>query len=243
MNRLFLSDLHLADAEGRHFRAFSRLLAQQSRLVEEVYVLGDLCEVWIGDDDDGPLAGALVDVFKAACRYAKIFVMTGNRDFLLGHKFETMTGCRLLPDPFRLERGVLLSHGDAFCVDDDAYQSMRRLLRSETWQEDVLRRPLAERRALATAMRAESAATNANKADNIMDVSAAAISQVMQENEATVLIHGHTHRPGIHLHPWGRRYVLGAWERCAWAIRENAAGDLSLLCFPLTAPSAGRCET
>jgi UDP-2,3-diacylglucosamine hydrolase len=87
-------------------------------------------------------------------------------------------------------------------------------------------------------MRARSMASNANKAENIMDVSPAEVAKVMATQDATRLIHGHTHRPGIHQHPWGRRYVLGAWERCGWAIMENPLGELRLLCFPL----AGRCE-
>ena len=238
MNRLFLSDLHLEDPRGRHFETFARLLESQGPGLDEIYLLGDLCEVWIGDDDDGPLARALIEVLAAVSARTRVFVMPGNRDFLFGSGFERATGTRLIPDPYPLGNGVLLSHGDAFCVDDQAYQQLRSLLRSPDWQRDILHRPLEERRALAAAMRAQSAATNANKAENIMDVSASEIAAVMSANQAHVLIHGHTHRPGVHRHPWGRRYVLGAWERCGWAVREDADGNLRLKCFPL----AGRCE-
>jgi len=238
VTRLFVSDLHLETPESLQFQAFSRLLDRESRRVDEIFLLGDLCEVWIGDDDDSPLARSLIEILAAASARTRLYAMAGNRDFLFGKSFETSTGCRLLPDPFRLENGTLLSHGDAFCTDDLDYQKLRGVLRSPAWQQDVLRRPLQERRAMAATMRTQSKATNANKPENIMDVSTAELSRVMAEHEASVLIHGHTHRPGIHLHPWGRRYVLGAWARCGWAIKEDLSGGLSLRCFPL----ASRCE-
>jgi UDP-2,3-diacylglucosamine hydrolase len=238
VNRLFVSDLHLEKPESLQFQAFSRLLGRESRRVDEIFLLGDLCEVWVGDDDDSPLARGLIEILAAASARTRLYAMVGNRDFLFGKGFETNTGCRLLPDPFRLDNGILLSHGDAFCTDDTDYQQLRAVLRSPAWQQDVLGRPLQERREMAATMRAQSKATNANKPENIMDVSAAELSRTMAEFQATVLIHGHTHRPGIHLHPWGRRYVLGSWERCGWAIKEDSSGDLSLRCFPL----ASRCE-
>lgn len=233
MNRLFLSDLHLDDPDGIHFKAFAQLLETQSSRVREIYLLGDLCEVWVGDDDDGPLATALVEVLHHTSKRARVCVMAGNRDFLFGREFERRTGAELIGDPHPLGAGVLLSHGDALCVDDRPYQEARRLLRSAAWQQEVLSRPLSERRALAAAMRAESRASNANKADNIMDVSPAEVARVMDNHGAHLLIHGHTHRPGVHRHSWGRRYVLGAWERCGWAIREDDRGSLTLKCFPL----------
>jgi UDP-2,3-diacylglucosamine hydrolase len=238
VNRLFLSDLHLDDPDGRHFRRFAQLLETSGSRVQEIYLLGDLCEIWVGDDDDGPLATALVDVLRRASARTRIRVMAGNRDFLFASDFERRTGAELIPDPCPIGNGMLLSHGDAFCIDDQDYQRVRRMLRSSAWQQEVLSRSLAERRALAAAMRAESAATNANKAENIMDVSPTEIARVMAAHHAQVLIHGHTHRPGVHRHAWGRRYVLGAWERCGWAVREDESGSLRLRCFP----REGRCE-
>lgn len=230
MIRLFVSDLHLSDHEHPHFKALARLLRGAD--ADEIYLLGDLCEVWVGDDDDGPLATAFTTLLAEAGRRARIFVMHGNRDFLYGAGFERATGCRLLTDPHRLPDGVLLSHGDAFCVDDHAYQQVRSVLRSAEWQQEVLNRPLPERRELARQMREQSRTSNANKAENIMDVSTAEVARVMAEAEATVLIHGHTHRPGVHREPWGRRYVLGAWERCAWMLRQDG-GRFALTCLPL----------
>lgn len=230
--RLFASDLHLCEPGEPAFRTFAALMEASAGRFDEIYLLGDLCEVWIGDDDDGAMARTFISIVAQAARRTRVFVMPGNRDFLFGERFEHHTGARLIPDPWRLENGVLLAHGDAFCIDDQEYQQARRLLRSPQWQRDVLSRSLTERRTLADGMRAQSRATNANKADNIMDVSAAEVARVAAREDAAVLIHGHTHRPAVHVEPWGRRYVLGAWERCGWRIEERD-GHFELICFPL----------
>ncbi|MFW6092505.1 MAG: UDP-2,3-diacylglucosamine diphosphatase [Pseudomonadota bacterium] len=230
MSRLFLADLHLAEPDAPRFRAFARLLDEHSPLVDEIYLLGDLCEVWVGDDDDGPLARAFVSTLARAARHARVFVMHGNRDFLFGERFAREAGARLIPDPWPLDDHTLLAHGDTFCIDDAEYQKLRAMLRSPAWQNDILGRTLVERRALAQSMREQSEATNANKAENIMDVSEDEVARVMQRHGATRLIHGHTHRPGIHEAPWGRRYVLGAWERCAWYLVEDERQALELRC-------------
>jgi UDP-2,3-diacylglucosamine hydrolase len=224
--------MHLTEAASPTFLAFERLLTRAE--ADEVYLLGDLCEVWVGDDDDAPLARRFVDLLAAVARRARVFVMRGNRDFLFGSRFEADSGVTLIPDPWALDGNVLLAHGDAFCVDDAAYQQARRLLRSADWQRDVLAKPLAERRAMAEAMREQSRRSNANKAENIMDVSADEVERVMRENERRVLIHGHTHRPGVHRESWGLRYVLGAWEHCGWAlVQQDHAFELQ--CLPLRA--------
>ncbi len=230
MRRLFASDLHLSDADSVQFRGLESLLARTP--ADEIYLLGDLCEVWVGDDDDGPLARGLVGLLAETATRARVYVMHGNRDFLFGAAFERESGATLIPDPHPLGGGLLLSHGDAFCIDDAAYQEARRLLRSPAWQEDVLARPLKERRALARSMREQSRATNANKAENIMDVSEVEVARVVQAHRADTLIHGHTHRPAVHRSDWGRRFVLGAWERCGWALEQHGA-DFELSCFPL----------
>ncbi len=232
--RLFLSDLHLEDPASPVFQAFDALLHRESRRAEGIYILGDLAEVWVGDDDDGPLARALEERLKAAARHCRVFLMHGNRDFLLGPEFAGRTGITLLPDPHRLDDGTLLSHGDAFCTGDAAYQEVRALLRSEQWQRDVLGRPLEARREMARSMRAESRQANANKAQNIMDVCIPEVDRLALAAGARRIIHGHTHRPGRHAHPWGRRYVLGAWERCGWLARQAQPGvEPDLECFAL----------
>lgn len=234
MRRLYVSDTHLADPDSVHFRALARLLERMSSVVEEIYLLGDLCEVWVGDDDDGPLARSFVALLALAASRARVRVMCGNRDFLFGKLFEQEAGVQLIEDPTVLPDGVVVAHGDAFCIDDTAYQEARRMLRSEAWQKEVLSRPLAERRALADTMRAQSRTSNANKAENIMDVAAQEVDRVMAELGGRILIHGHTHRPGIHAASWGRRYVLGAWERCGWYLLQDNS-RLELRCIPLTA--------
>jgi UDP-2,3-diacylglucosamine hydrolase len=233
LRRLYVSDLHLADPASPQFRGFADLLAHSRRTVDELYLLGDLCEVWVGDDDDGPLAVALVELLRDAGRDLQISVMAGNRDFLFGPDFARETGARLIDDPHRLPGGILLAHGDAFCIDDAAYQQTRALLRSPAWRQDILGKPLAARRELAREMRAQSRAANANKPENIMDANTAEVARIAAAEGCRVLIHGHTHRPGIHRCPWGDRYVLGAWEHCAWVLREDHGARFSLECRAL----------
>lgn len=238
MHRVYLSDLHLNNADEPQFRTLAALLRVESRRVDAIYILGDLCEAWVGDDDDSPFADALRAALLDAASHARVLLMHGNRDFLLGRKFVEDCNSELIDDPHRVDADTLLSHGDAFCVDDEEYQQVRALLRSPAWQQDVLNRSLAERRELARSMRAQSIATNANKPDNITDVAADEVTRVVAEHGANRLIHGHTHRPGVHLTPWGRRYVLGSWERCGWLMRDRDT-SAQLECFALS----GRYET
>jgi UDP-2,3-diacylglucosamine hydrolase len=234
LRRLFVADLHLADPASPQFRTLARLFEESCDAVDEVYLLGDLCEAWVGDDDDGALAQAVAGVLSAAARHMRVHFMPGNRDFLLGARFAAATGIRLIDDPHLLPGGLLLAHGDAFCTDDVAYQSTRTIVRSDAWQAEILARNLAQRRQLAADLRAQSRATNANKPENIMDVNAAAVARAVHEVGARTLIHGHTHRPGIHRERWGTRYVLGAWERCAWVVRDDT-GRLRLEALPFKA--------
>lgn len=231
--RLYLSDLHLEDPDSSTFRTFAALMDRESATAEEIHILGDLTEVWVGDDDDGPLATALVEVLARAAGRCAVSVMHGNRDFLFGESFARAAGVTLLADPHRLDDGTLLAHGDAFCTDDDAYQELRTLFRSRQWQEDILSQPVDARRAFARNLRAQSQETNANKAENIMDVAGLEVDRVAAEVHASRIIHGHTHRPGRHRHAWGYRYVLGAWERCAWIARQQPGAEPQLECLPL----------
>ena len=247
--RLFVSDVHLqpmpaADsvsateaaansAESLRLAAFSGLLRREAQTADEIYILGDLCEMWIGDDDDSKLVTALETLVRELTTSTELFFLPGNRDFLLGPQFAARTGLTLLPDPTCLEDGTLLAHGDALCTDDQPYQQMRALLRSADWQADILNKSLIERRAFGTALRERSKAENSNKASNIMDVNPEAVAALLTACPSPqVLIHGHTHRPGIHnptpsttARATVERVVLGAWERCGWwAIQETDAG-------------------
>jgi UDP-2,3-diacylglucosamine hydrolase len=232
--RLFISDLHLEDPDSRAFRTFAELLRRESADAEAIHLLGDITEVWVGDDDDGALAASLKAVLKEAAARCRVTLMHGNRDFLFGQTLAAETGVELISDPHLEADGTLLSHGDSFCIDDEAYQQVRALFRSQAWQQEVLSQSLDARRELARSLRAQSQETNANKAENIMDVAAREVDRVALELGAKRMIHGHTHRPGRHVHAWGNRYVLGAWERCAWLARQAGAGaEPTLSCLPL----------
>ena len=236
MKRIFFSDLHLEDPDSPVFRAFADMVRHEAKSVDEIYILGDLVEMWIGDDDTSEPAQQIVDILRQASTRAAVFVVHGNRDFLFGKRFCERTGARLLEDPFVLDGDILLSHGDLFCTDDHAYQDVRTLLRSEAWQQELMEKSLAERQQLGKHMRAQSMQANANKSTQIMDVNAAAIAEAMRTSGATTLIHGHTHRPGDYPKRGEdafRRIVLGDWQDCGWLCRQ-VGDDLSLECFRLT---------
>ena len=236
MSAICISDLHLDASVPNRLDALGNLLVLESEKVETIYVLGDLVEAWVGDDDDSQFTKELRSVLVACNQRVAVYLMHGNRDFLIGKKFEKDTGARLIDDPIVVNvegRRVLLAHGDAFCTKDQQYQQMRNLFRSADWQRDILSRSLQERIQLANEMREQSRQSNANKSQNIMDVTDEVVRSVMQENECDILIHGHTHRPGIHrLDQNKTRYVLGDWNRCGWLARIEDGG-VSLECFPI----------
>ena len=236
MSAAFISDLHIDDERPQVLAGLRRWLDAHADGFDALYLLGDLAEAWVGDDDDGPAANALREAMAAAAKRSAIYVMRGNRDFLLGERFAADTGATLLPDPSVVDidgQRVLLAHGDAYCTGDAEYQRMRALFRSPAWQADVLAKPLAERRALAAALRSQSQAANERKASNIMDVTPAAIAEAMAAADASLMVHGHTHRPGLHAVGDGReRIVLGDWDRCGWMLALKG-GDAALTCFPL----------
>lgn len=240
--RIFLSDLHLDSIRDQRFARFAECLESEAPWAEEVFVLGDLFEAWIGDDDDSALAKQACAVLERAAQSAEVRVMAGNRDFLLGEHFAERTGARLLPDPFRTVDRLILAHGDALCTDDEAYQAMRKLFRSTAWQAEMLAKPLAERRAAANGLRTASRASNAAKPMAIMDANPEAADRLFEELDGQILIHGHTHRPAVHRHDSGLRYVLGDWDRCGWLLRQTGQG-LQLECFALDRPYRHPCTT
>ena len=238
MTVLFVSDLHIDAGRPHVLKGLQRLVEAEAPAADALYILGDLAEVWIGDDDNSETADALRQTLSRAADLCPLRIMHGNRDFLLGSRFASEVGGELIDDPHVAEidgRRVLLAHGDALCTEDTAYQFARRLFRSAAWQRDMLAKSLDERRGIARQMRRESKAANANKAENIMDVTPAEVVALMQRTGCATLIHGHTHRPGVHDVPLedgvGTRYVLGDWDRCGWFIRFNETPELA--CFPL----------
>ena len=237
---LCVSDLHLTSADTPAFTQLSALAELARRETLSLALLGDLVEVWIGDDDDAALAQAFRHLLTSAAQTTAVALMLGNRDFLYGERLEQETGASLLPDPYLFDDRILLSHGDAYCTDDQEYQQLRALFRSAAWQADVLGRSLEERRALATGLRAQSEAANANKAANIMDVNHEAVALALQNAASQRMLHGHTHRPAHHYHNRSdaalQRFVLGAWEHCAWIAVIPVGGEPALFCLGLEQP-------
>jgi UDP-2,3-diacylglucosamine hydrolase len=219
MATLFISDLHL-DAErpdiGAQFLAF---LETDARAAEALYILGDLFESWVGDDDPNPHYAVMKTGIRALVDAGvPVFFMHGNRDFMIGQQFSAETGVQLLDDPTPLElygERVLLSHGDALCTDDRQYQNVRQLTRDPEWQAMMRAKPLEERLAFAAQARAASQAHYASSSEDIMDVNADAVAQIFREHDMDILLHGHTHRPALHQVelPDRRvtRIVLGDW--------------------------------
>lgn len=229
---LLISDLHLDPQRPEHLQALERLLRDQGGRADRLYVLGDLFEAWIGDDDDSAFNRRAIEAFRAfSDAGSELFFMHGNRDFLLGEGFARDTGGTLLPEGTVAEFNgtrALLMHGDSLCTEDTAYQQFRAMARNPQWQQMMLAKPLEERRALAQGMRMQSQSNNANKAENIMDVTPEEVARVMEEAGVKHLIHGHTHRPAVHDVPLasgpGKRWVLGDWGRLGWWIVANDSG-------------------
>lgn len=232
MTTLFISDLHLHETRPAITHAFYAFLQERAQGVDALYILGDFFDAWIGDDDDAPLNKAVAQHLRALSdQGTSIYLMHGNRDFLLGEDFATAAGATLISDPIIIEinaEPVLLMHGDSLCTQDVEYQAFRQQVRSAAWQQHVLSQPIAARRALAAQIRAQSESKNSIKAEDIMDVTPAEVVRVMQEHGVKRLIHGHTHRPARHSLTIdgapAERIVLGDWHDTAWCVQADAAG-------------------
>ncbi|MDR2839075.1 MAG: UDP-2,3-diacylglucosamine diphosphatase [Azonexus sp.] len=215
---LFIADLHLSPRSPGATALFLAFLAGRARKAEALYILGDLFEAWIGDDDDDPYHARIVAALRAAADSGlKIGLLHGNRDFLLGPGFAAAAGVALMADPTVLTADgwqFVLSHGDALCLDDAAYMAFRAQSRNPAWQAALLAKPLAERRAIAAHLRAVS---EASQLDNgYTDLQAAATDDFLRAHGYAAFIHGHTHQPakhdyivdGIHVERW----VLADWR-------------------------------
>ncbi|HNN89684.1 MAG TPA: UDP-2,3-diacylglucosamine diphosphatase [Giesbergeria sp.] len=221
----FLSDLHLQASEPDTLAAWHHYL--QTTPADALFILGDLFEVWVGDDaldDPGSFESQACALLQAASRLRALFFLHGNRDFLIGPGFARHTGATLLHDHTVLVwqgQRLLLSHGDALCLDDVDYQRFRVQARSVQWQEHFLAQPLAQRRAQARGIRAESEARKQSGAV-YADVDGPAAIAWLQAAQATTLVHGHTHRPAEHtLAPDLRRVVLSDWDAAAQPPRAD----------------------
>jgi UDP-2,3-diacylglucosamine hydrolase len=235
LHALVVSDLHIDAAHPAIGEQFVAFLDGEARAAVALYVLGDLFETWIGDDDRDPHRHAVVAALQRLTRAGvELYVMAGNRDFLYGPAFAAATGAQLLTDPTRVTRFgqcLLMTHGDALCTDDVPYQRLRAMVRDAHWQRAFLRLPRTARELLAEAARAGSKQHTAQQASVVMDVNADAVAAVFRAADVDTILHGHTHRPGIQtLSVDGRprrRVVTGDWGR-AGSVAVWDAGGLRL---------------
>jgi UDP-2,3-diacylglucosamine hydrolase len=216
----FVSDLHLSETRPAANEAFFSFIEQKAASAQALYILGDLFEYWIGDDDLAEPFHAVVAGFLRRLSRAGValYVMQGNRDFLMGARFCEATGAQLLEDPSVLELAgikTLLMHGDTLCSDDADYQDWRRVARSERWQREFLSKPLAERRRAILELRERSKNAIRAKPAQVMDVNDDAVRNAFRQHGVTRLVHGHTHKAGTHsVEVDGRlceRWVLPDW--------------------------------
>jgi UDP-2,3-diacylglucosamine hydrolase len=229
---LFISDLHIDASRPAITQQFLSFLQTEATNAEALYILGDLFESWVGDDAADPAqSAAIAGLRELTAGATPCFVMHGNRDFLLGPQFCAMTGTLLLPDPLIVTlygEPVLVMHGDALCTDDCAYQRLRATVRDADWQRQFLALSVAQRRALAGAARVGSQAHTATLEYAIADVNAASVAAALRTAGTATLLHGHTHRPGIHpLQIDGRactRIVLGDWYTQGSLLRWDRNG-------------------
>jgi UDP-2,3-diacylglucosamine hydrolase len=222
MSSCFISDLHLDHKREDIKKAFFKFLESEAYEFKNLYILGDLFEVWIGDDFEDDFTNQVISKLKKFSQSNKnIYIMHGNRDFLLGEKFAEKCGAKLIPDPLILDgkgKKIMLSHGDIFCTDDMEYQDFKEKVRNEKWKIEFLSKNLRDREEIAKNLRKESSVKNANKQDYLMDVNKSEVEKIAQENEIEILIHGHVHRPKIHNEVFGQRIVLGDWDKKYWFI-------------------------
>jgi UDP-2,3-diacylglucosamine hydrolase len=233
MTTLFIADLHLDPSRPHITELFERYLASDEvRHADALYILGDLVEAWIGDDDDAELPARIARAIRGVRDAGvPVYFMVGNRDFLLGQDFARRAGFELLDDGtvHTLHgRPTLLMHGDVLCTDDVAYQAVRKQVRTPQWQAQILSMPLDARRAFAAKAREDSRAHTGSTMETIMDVNADAVADTMRQAGVTRLIHGHTHRPAVHRFELdGRaaeRIVLGDWYEHGSVLKVDEDG-------------------
>jgi UDP-2,3-diacylglucosamine hydrolase len=242
LGTLFISDLHLDALEPAAGAQFIDFLSTRAASADALYILGDLFETWVGDDDNEPYRDGICTALAAlSARGVACYVMHGNRDFLFRAGFARRSGVRLIADPIIVDlygQPVLLTHGDALCTADRAYQLLRGVVREPRWQQRFLHLPLALRRSLAEQARQGSQRHTRRTARQIMDADQGAVAAAMRACGVLTLIHGHTHRPAVHEFDLdgraARRIVLGAWHDQGSALDWGADG-FSLQALPRTA--------
>ncbi|BDH46755.1 UDP-2,3-diacylglucosamine hydrolase [Salmonella enterica subsp. enterica serovar Choleraesuis] len=239
MATLFIADIHLCQEEPATVAGFLHFLSTTAREADALYILGDLFEAWIGDDDPNPLHQQIADALRElSASGVPCYFINGNRDFLVGPRFARTSGMTILPEVQALNlygRDILIMHGDTLCTDDVGYQAFRRKVHNPVIQRLFLMLPLFIRQRIARKMRAGSQQANQHKTLAIMDVNPGAVQEIMSNYQVQWLIHGHTHRPAIHplsvndRPAW--RCVLGAWHEQGSMIRVTR-DDVELIEFP-----------
>jgi UDP-2,3-diacylglucosamine hydrolase len=232
MTTLFISDLHLEAERPDIAKQFLAFLDQEASKADDLYILGDLFEAWVGDDDPNshyfPIKRALRKLSDAG---VPVYFMHGNRDFMIGNEFANETGVKILKDPYRVTmygRKTLLSHGDLLCTDDVQYQRVRKMFRDPDWQRNMRAKPLKERLRIATEARRQSLEQTINMSLEIMDVNQQAVENIIRKSNVDILLHGHTHRPAVHTIDLGnrkaQRIVLGDWHTHGSVVRWDSRG-------------------
>ncbi len=216
----FISDLHLCDARPATVELFLKYLQTTAIEADRLYILGDLFDAWVGDDDDSKTAALVCNGLKQTSETGtNIYIMHGNRDFLIGKDFCQSCGATLLDDPTIIDingQSVLLTHGDQLCTRDVTYQEGRKMRLQPEWLAQFLKKPLEERKAIAAEYRKQSGEAKSLLADDIMDVTPAEVIRWFESYQADMMIHGHTHRPATHHHlvqgSQKPRIVLPEWH-------------------------------
>jgi len=229
---LFISDLHLDSKYPEIQQQFLQFIDQDAKGSDALYILGDLFEVWLGDDDDTPDHQIIIQKLKSLSdQGTPIFIQHGNRDFLLGKDFQDRSGTTLLPELKIIDLygdHVLIMHGDLLCTDDTEYQKYRQMVRDPEWQARTLELSLTKRKELAENIRSKSKQQKQQKAEDIMDVNQNSVAKTLSQHNCQLMIHGHTHRPAIHRindnNMQATRIVLGDWYDQGSVLRWNKEG-------------------
>ena len=232
MTTLFISDLHLEADRPDIGKQFLQFLQTEANEADDLYILGDLFEAWVGDDDPNTHYFTIKRALrKLTDRGIPVYFMHGNRDFMIGKGFANETGVKILEDPYKVTmygQKTLLSHGDILCTDDVQYQRVRKMVRDPAWQASMKAKPLKERLRIAQEARRQSLEQTINMSLDIMDVNQDEVKRVVRQHNVDVLLHGHTHRPDIHTVDLGnrraKRIVLGDWYTQGSVVRWDSRG-------------------
>jgi len=229
---LFISDCHLDTSKPEITTGLLDFIKNRASTARFLYILGDLFEVWLGDDDPAPGFGEIITSLSQLSETTDIYFIAGNRDFLIGNGLARRAGFKVIREPVKLDLGgkrVVLMHGDLLCTDDHDYQAFRSQVRNPDWQSEFLQKPLLERQQIVAGLRVDSIAAMLEKTVEIMDVNLTAVESCFDAHDAAVLIHGHTHRPGVHRYDRSRtRYVLGDWNPQPSYLSWSCSGGFEL---------------